>query len=294
MRKLGIGLLIGVVVILIALAVRGQIRDESVAEPARPAAAPASPQNVQPPGVSTAPASSVVQPVARRIQSADTTRNQRPVISDKVPNIVQPGAEVDDDATQDGATVLKRASAAYTNMRSMRADFVQRRKNPLLGSDITSRGTLYQRKPDRFLMRFSDPAGDVIVGDGKYFWLYYPSVDPKQVLRSPAADADAGGVDLQAQFIGDPLRRFRYTYHGRQNVGGRPAHVLTLVPRQDLGYQTLKVWIDAADHLVRRFQITEQTGAVVEFQLNNLELNAQLGDNLFRFTPPPGARIVER
>ena len=293
MRKLGIGLLVGVVVVLIALAVRGQIRDESVAESARPVAAPAALQDVQPPSVSTDRAPSMVQPVARRPQSADTTRNRRPVVSDKVPNIVQPAAEVDE-AAQDGATVLKRASAAYTNMRSMRADFVQRRQNPLLGSDNTSRGTLYQRKPDRFLMKFSDPAGDVIVGDGKYFWLYYPSVDPKQVLRSPAADADAGGVDLQAQFIGDPLRRFRYTYHGRQNVGGRPAHVLTLVPRQDLGYQTLKVWIDAADHLVRRFQITEQTGAVVEFQLNNLELNAQLGDNLFRFTPPAGARVVER
>jgi hypothetical protein len=36
--------------------------------------------------------------------------------------------------------------------------------------------------------------------------------------------------------------------------------VLTLVPRQPLGYRSLKVWIDEQDHLVRRFELTEENG----------------------------------
>ena len=283
MRKLGIGLFIGIVVILIAVAVRAQMSEPQQANDAhpRPSADPTFTPNVP-----------VAQPVAQKIQPV-VTKAAPTAAPKKVLTTIEPITE-EMEEIQDGATILKRASIAYTNLKSMRADFVQRRENPLLNSNISSRGTIYQRKPDRLLLKFSEPAGDVIVSDGRYFWLYYPSVDRRQVLRSAASGGDAGAVDLQAQFIGDPLKRFRYTYQGKQQVAGRQAYVLTLTPRQDVGYRTLKVWVDANDYLVRRFQITEETGALVEFQLNNLEVNAQMGDNLFRFTPPAGARIVER
>jgi outer membrane lipoprotein carrier protein len=207
-----------------------------------------------------------------------------------VPNVV---AEEADAGAQDGAVVLQRAAAAYGKITSMRAQFVQRRENPLLGSTTTSRGTLYQRDPDRFALKFSDPAGDIIVGDGRYFWLYYPSVDRRQVMRS-AARQGAGAVDLQSQFIGDPLTRFAHRYHGTEKQHGRTVHVLTLRPRREAGYKSMKVWIDAADYLVRRFQITEPSDAVVEFQLSNLAVNPTLGDDIFRFTPPAGATVIDR
>ncbi|HSH44673.1 MAG TPA: outer membrane lipoprotein carrier protein LolA, partial [Longimicrobiales bacterium] len=77
--------------------------------------------------------------------------------------------------------ILRGLAARYEDVRSLQADFQQVIDNPLLGRRTESAGTLYQRQPDLFLMRFSDPEGDVIVSDGDYFWVYYPSVDPKQV-----------------------------------------------------------------------------------------------------------------
>lgn len=194
----------------------------------------------------------------------------------------------------DARTVLLRASEAYEAVRSLRAEFVQTAENPLLRNRVTSRGTLVQRRPDRFLMKFSDPAGDVIVSDGQYIWVYYPSVDEDQVMRAPAGAAGAGGVDLQAQFLGDPVARFRSELHGKEEVGGRPAYVLTMVPREPMGYRSLKVWVDAGDYLVRRFEIVEDNGVTRHLELSGLRLNASLDDSLFRFTPPPGARIVQR
>ena len=174
----------------------------------------------------------------------------------------------------------------------MRAEFAQWQDNPLLGKRTSSRGTVMQRQPDRFLLRFSQPAGDVIVGDGEYFWVYYPSVDAKQVLRTRAAGA--GGLDLKAQFIGDPTRRFQFTDHGVEDVNGRPARAITLVPREAAGYKTLKVWIDERDHLVRRFELTNENDVVQHFDLSNLEINPQLSNDLFRFTPPANAQVIER
>ncbi|HET9982445.1 MAG TPA: outer membrane lipoprotein carrier protein LolA [Longimicrobiales bacterium] len=191
--------------------------------------------------------------------------------------------------------ILNRASAAYQKVQTLQADFVQQLRNPMLGDSHTSRGKMYQRRPDRFLMRFTEPAGDVIVSDGRYFWVYYPSVDAKQVIRMPSAAA-GGGVDLQAQFLGDPARRFIATLDGREKVAGHDAYVLTLVPRStaELGYRKLRVWIDPSDYLARRFEITEDNGNVRHFELSGLRTNAPVRSDLFRFTPPADAHVVER
>jgi outer membrane lipoprotein carrier protein len=192
----------------------------------------------------------------------------------------------------DGAAILRRAAAAYENVRSLQADFVMNFENPLLRQRLTSRGTLYQRQPDRIALRFTDPAGDMIIGDGQYFYLYYPSNNPDQYIRQAAAAAGETGVNLQAQFVGNPVERFNYTLEGSESVGGRAARVLTLVPRQRAEYRSLKVWIDDRDSLARRFEITEHNGSVRRFDLQNMQVNPSLSDAVFRFTPPPGARAI--
>ncbi|HEX7091653.1 MAG TPA: outer-membrane lipoprotein carrier protein LolA [Longimicrobiales bacterium] len=208
-----------------------------------------------------------------------------------------PGAETSgarDTPQADAAAILRRASLAYARVNTMAAEFTQRLRNRLLRTDVRSKGRLYQRHPDRFLMRFEDPAGDVIVSDGRHFWVYYPSVDSLQVMRAPAGEQGSTGVDLRSQFVGNPLERFDATLDGREAVGGRDAYVLTLVPKQPQGYERLRIWVDDRDYLVRRFEITEENGNVRLIELHGLEINQPLDEELFRFTPPPNAHIVER
>jgi len=188
--------------------------------------------------------------------------------------------------------ILARAEEAYTAMRSMEADFVQQVYVPLLDDTLDSRGKLYHRAPDRFLMRFTEPAGDVIVADGRYAWMYYPSNDPRQVMRAPLAE---GGqqVDLQREFLSDANSRFSVTRTGSETVGGRPTHALTLRPRGQSPYREIRLWVDAENYLVRRFQITEVNESVRTIELSNLRPNVTLADDLFQFTPPPGAQVIE-
>lgn len=195
-------------------------------------------------------------------------------------------------AADDVAAVLRRATAAYEGVQSLRADFVMHMRNDLLRQNTTSRGTLYQEGRDRIAVRFTEPAGDLIVGDGQSFYTYYPSVDAQQVLRVPAQGGDVGAVDLRAQFVGNPLERFNATLEGSEAVAGRAAHVVTLVPRQRVDYRSLKVWVDARDGLVRRFEVVEHNGTHRRFDLSGLAVNISIPDATFRFTPPPGVRVV--
>jgi outer membrane lipoprotein carrier protein len=197
-------------------------------------------------------------------------------------------------ASQDrAAQILSQAEAAANGVRSLEADFTQTLSIPLLNQTQRSAGKLYQRKPDRFLMRFSDPEGDVIVADGRHFWLYYPSSDRTQVIRTSIAEGGEA-VDLQAQFLSNPNQRFVSTVAGEESVGGRPAYVLTLVPRGASPYRILKIWVDKEDHLVRRFEMTEENESVRRVELRNLRTNHALDNSLFTFTPPAGAQVFDQ
>jgi chaperone LolA len=201
-----------------------------------------------------------------------------------------PAAETAPDAT----SILARAEKAYNAARSLQADFVQDLTVPLLDQTQRSRGAMYLRRPDRFLMKFSDPAGDIVVADGKYLWMYYPSTDRKQVIRTTVAE---GGheVDLQREFLSNPTARFRATLDGTEPVGGRPADLLTLIPRQSSSpYKKIRLWVDRGDALVRRFEITEQNGTVRRLELRNLQANVTLPDRLFTFSPPAGAQVFQQ
>ncbi|HEX8319639.1 outer membrane lipoprotein chaperone LolA [Longimicrobium sp.] len=191
------------------------------------------------------------------------------------------------------AEILTRVEQAAYGIRSLEADFTQTLNVPLLGSNQRSSGKLYQRKPDRFLMRFSDPDGDVIVADGRYFWLYYPSSDRTQVIRTSIAEGGQS-VDLQQQFLSNPNQRFVATLAGDESVAGRSSYVLTLVPRGASAYRILKIWVDKEDYLVRRFEMTEENESVRRVELRNVRTNHALANSLFTFTPPAGAQIIQQ
>jgi outer membrane lipoprotein carrier protein len=255
----------------------------------------ATPRQSIDPADTAADSAAVMDPVTQR--PADTTgvRSTPPPASAGDPIELDPTTEqeLEEVPPQDAVRMLRRTAQIYTNMSGMQAAFTMFVRNPLLGTSVTSHGTLYQRRPDRIRLDFSDPEGDVIVGDGEFFWVYYPSVDPVQVTKTPAAGT-AGVVDLQAQFVGDPITSFDHTVDGRDAVAGRDALAITLVPRTSRGYAKLKIWIDAQDNLVRRFEITDPNGVTRLLDLRDLEISPTLADSLFRFTPPPGTHVVER
>jgi outer membrane lipoprotein carrier protein len=189
--------------------------------------------------------------------------------------------------------ILRRVEQVYADMRTMRAEFVQHLTVPLLSSTQRSEGTMYQKRPDRFLMRFTEPAGDVIVADGTHFWMYHPSVDRTQVLRARMTDGGAP-MDFQREFISNPTRRYVATLAGSEVVAGRDAHLISLVPRGSSPYRLIRVWVDKQDHTIRQFEMTEENDSVRRIEFRTLQRDIELDDGLFRFTPPAGTQVFDQ
>lgn len=189
--------------------------------------------------------------------------------------------------------ILAKASEAYKAVTTVRSEFVQKIEIRALEREKEGRGTVFQKKPNYFLMKFEQPEGDMLVADGEFFWMYYPSAQPGQVIKT-AINQTPEGATLGGQFLVNPTERYVATYVGSEPVDGRPAHLLSLVPKFEAPYTLVRVWVDANDYLVRKFEIYEENETVRTITLSNVQAGIDLPDDLFRFSPPPGVEVFTR
>lgn len=200
---------------------------------------------------------------------------------------------LEEPAQDDAERILERAAKAYQAATTLRSEFVQKIEIRALEREKEGRGVVYQKKPRYFLMRFEEPKGDIVVADGSYFWMYYPSAQPDQVIRTEM-DQTTEGATLGGQFLTNPSERYVATYVKREAVNGRDAHLIALVPKFQAPYTLVRVWIDAEDHLVRKFEIFEENETVRTITLRNVEAGVPISDDLFSFSPPAGVEVFTR
>ena len=196
---------------------------------------------------------------------------------------------------QDVDATIKRAISAWSRVKTFRATFEQTITNPLTGSAMLSRGELQQRKPNKLSITFTDPAGDRIVGDGEFVWVYLQSATPGQVMKLANTDAGAASTDLIGQFLTTPRSKYTASDAGADKVGTRSARAIVLLakPGERLPFIRAKVWVDAADDLIRQFEATDANGITRKVRLLTVRPNAMVDDAVFTFKVPSGVRVVQ-
>jgi outer membrane lipoprotein carrier protein len=196
---------------------------------------------------------------------------------------------------QDANALVGRSSRVYRSLSSLTADFVQIIDNPMIDS-AESRGTLVQAGPDKLAMRFTDPPGEAVIIDGRSVWVYTPSTTPGQVIRmSVPSGGPVYGYNMLAWLLDRPAERYTASYLRADVVGGRSMDVVELVPAvPDLPFERAVLWLDRADGIPRRLEITEHSGATRTLTLSKLRVNKSVPDSTFRFEVPSGVRVVDQ
>ena len=198
-------------------------------------------------------------------------------------------------AELDVREILAGAEVAYEELRTLRARFRQTIDVPLLERTRSGSGLWYQKGRGRFKMEFTDPYGDVIVADGTYVWLYYPTTNPGQVIRSTIEANPTGAqmYDLQGRIFEDAKTLYDAEHIRDEEVTGRLTHLVALTPREKSAYRLVRVWVDTETFLVRKFEITEENETVRTVELSQLEPDVPITDRTFHFALPSDVEVFQ-
>lgn len=194
---------------------------------------------------------------------------------------------------QTPSVIVDQAVAAWSKVSSLSGTFEQTLTNPLLRAPNVARGEFSQERPTKLAIRFTEPAGDLIVADGTFLWVYLRQTAPNQVIKRPATDRADVPIDL-SQFLDSPATKYDIVANGTENVGGRPAHGLSLAPKAGTRslFSHALVWVDDADGLIRQFEVVESNGNTRRIRLTKLNVNPPLTVADFTFTVPKGAKVI--
>jgi outer membrane lipoprotein carrier protein len=194
---------------------------------------------------------------------------------------------------QEADSALARAQRAYDAMQTLSAEFTQTLDNPMLGAPESSRGAMYLAPPGKFAMRFSDPAGDRIVADGQWLWVYTPSSVPDQVIRQPIPEAGANTPNLFQQFVDRPRERYRVTFLRADTAAGEAVDLVRLVPRREgLPFREAVMAVARRDGWPRRLSLLEESGQRRELVFHRIAVNSAVPGGELSFSVPRGVKVI--
>lgn len=176
--------------------------------------------------------------------------------------------------------VAERLQQRYRTVQTLTADFVQTTGGQQM------RGTL-QVRGDAFRLDLPD---QTLVTDGRTMWSF-SRADNQVIIQ--AYDPSQVGFSI-GQLFTDYLAVFRVTGASTATIGGVRHDVLALRPRQTgTAVRDATLFVRSSDAIPTRVRVHDTSGGTLAFDLSNVRLNAPLGADTFRFTPPRGADVVD-
>lgn len=202
---------------------------------------------------------------------------------------VQPSAGL---AHQDPEAIAARADRVLASLAALQADFVQRVENPILEKTEIGHGTLYYRAPGQYRIEYRYPAGDVVVDDGAWTWIYLPSSQPGQVIRQPA---DGSGGANPLTYLRDLRSLYAVDLAGAETISGEVSDHLSLAPRSEQApFTEVDVWVGRESGLVRQVRTLTPDGVEKSYTFTSLLRGAVIPESRFRFSPPRGVEIYDQ
>ena len=188
-------------------------------------------------------------------------------------------------------TVAKAVDEHYNRLRSLQAEFTEIYRG--LGMDRTESGTLWLKKPGKMRWEYRSPRDKLFLSDGKDAWFYLPG--DKQARKTPVRKLE----DLRSP-LGFLLGKTRLEKE-LQGLGFAPDitpmtpgnMVLRGVP-QNMADRVNQVLLEITpDNRISRILIDEVDGSTTEYRFSGQKENVMIGDEQFRFTPPPGVETID-
>lgn len=190
--------------------------------------------------------------------------------------------------------VWKQLDAAHNQLTNFIAEVAQTKTMQILQRPIVSKAKLWFEKPNLFRWEVVEPVQSLIVSDGKSLWMHYPEF--QQAERYPLGDPRLtnGPAKTMGVMLGASPAALTNTCDISMFASPH-CYRLEVVPRDPNEKQLLSRLVldfDRENFAIRRTVIESANGDRTENRFTITEVNADMSESLFRFTPPPDTKIA--
>jgi outer membrane lipoprotein carrier protein len=186
-------------------------------------------------------------------------------------------------SAQQTAVGLERLEAFLDQVHSLTASFKQElwsEDERLLQTDT---GSLSLKRPNRFRWTYDAPAELVIVADGAQLSIYDKEL--AEVTVTPFDDTV--GASPAVLLSGD--RNVREDFEVVQSYTLDALDWLKLEPKSASDFSSISIGFKGTDP--RRLELVDGLGQITRVELDNLVVNPDIDDDVFRLDVPPGVDV---
>jgi outer membrane lipoprotein carrier protein len=152
-------------------------------------------------------------------------------------------------------------------------------------------GVIYYKEPHSLKFQQETPTKEILVTDGNVLWWYIEAKN--QVHRYSSHQ-----ISKEVKLIGDIFQGLRgveqsfvVLQKGEDDKGNL---ILELTPNPSWGdIDHIDLTVTPGSYLIQMVDIYNLLGGLTRFKLGNSIKEERFSDDFFKFTPPPGARIIE-
>ena len=189
-----------------------------------------------------------------------------------------------------GTEVIERMRERFADARTYEARFEKQFYWAVLDKRMSREGRIYTRRPGQFRVEVED--GDVVVADGAAIWAYNHA--NQQVIVSPYE----GELRTPWEILVEYAEGYSPVAVKELEMDGKDVYEVTLQPKPEvpahMRLQRMRVWVERGDWHLLRVEQVEANDDVRTYVLRDHRRNKKLKDELFGFTPPADAEIIDR
>ena len=177
----------------------------------------------------------------------------------------------------DADKVMKELQAKYDTIKDLSVEFTQS-----ANGKSKLEGMLFIKKENKLRI---DAQNLIIVSDGTTSWTY--NKKENKVIISSYDENEPGVFSINELVYELPAQSdIELSNDNGQNV-------LKLTPNSyEYNFDNVKLWI-GEDNLINKVELNDAAMGKVEVKFSNYQLNQNLIDLGFSFTPPEGSRIID-
>ena len=188
--------------------------------------------------------------------------------------------------------VVARVQSRYDQAKDFQAHFTQTYSRSVVGRVSVSAGQVHFKKPGRMRWDYDKPEARMFLSNGQLLWLYEP--EEKQAFKQDLKTSQLPAVLAFLMGKGRIADEFEVAWSNDTRFGRPEDYRLSLRPKQPQStYKSIVFVVDAGDFSVRESVLVDQQGNANHFVFSDLKINAKVSDEVFRWSPPAGVRVID-